>query len=312
MRGPGADGSWDGCHKQFPELTIAGADDYLIKPLDPDDLQVRLIAAARVTSLHRQLGNQQTELEGLNHRLTETNEELRDLDRLKDEFVELVSHELRTPLTSITGYVSALQRGRAGVVPTEQRELLSIVERNAHRLVQMVNDLLLAAQAGAGKLQLEPELLELGAVVRQAVESARPRAEEQRVGLDLSVSAARVFADHARLVQVVDNLVSNAIKFSPAGGTVDVLASSEGSRAVIEVRDEGIGIPLVEQGHLFQRFFRASTATSREIQGFGLGLSIVKTIVDLHEGTIEVSSREGVGTTFIVTLPLALAEEKSL
>ncbi|MGI8607092.1 MAG: sensor histidine kinase, partial [Gaiellaceae bacterium] len=273
-------------------------------------LQIRLIAAARVASLHGQLAEQRTELEGLNHRLADTNEELRNLDRLKDEFVALVSHELRTPLTSIAGYVNALQRGRAGVVPPQQRELLSIVDRNAQRLTRVVSDLLLGATADAGKLQLEREPLEVGAVVRQAVESARPRAAEQRVRLELFLSEpAHVFADHARLLQVFDNLFSNAIKFSPAGGTVDVHVSSAGSSAAIEVRDEGIGIPHAEQEHLFRRFFRASTATSREIPGSGLGLNIAKTIVDLHEGTIEVRSREDIGTTFVVTLPLALAQE---
>ena len=118
-----------GARDQIVEGMQAGADDYLLKPLDPDDLQIRLIAAARVASLHGQLAEQRTELEGLNHRLADTNEELRNLDRLKDEFVALVSHELRTPLTSIAGYVNALQRGRAGVVPPQQRELLSIVDR---------------------------------------------------------------------------------------------------------------------------------------------------------------------------------------
>jgi signal transduction histidine kinase len=299
-----------GTRDQIVEGVEAGADDYLLKPLDPEDLQTRLIAAARVTSLHRTMARQQTELEALNSQLAETNEELRDLDRLKDEFVALVSHELRTPLTSIIGYVSALTRGRAGIVPTKQLEVLTIVDRNAQRLSRLVNDLLMAAQADAGELQLEAEPLELGTVVRQSVESARSRADDQRVLLMFSgADGTRVVADHGRLLQVFDNLVSNAIKFSPAGGTVDVRVSSEGGLAVIEVRDEGIGIPLAEQQLLFGRFFRASTATSREIQGTGLGLSIVKKIVELHQGTIEVSSREGVGTTFMVNLPLALSEE---
>jgi signal transduction histidine kinase len=299
-----------GSRDQIVEGVEAGADDYLLKPLDPDDLRTRLIAAARVTSLHRTLARQQTELETLNSQLAETNKELRHVDRLKDEFVALVSHELRTPLTSIIGYVSALKRGRAGIVPTKQLEVLTIVDRNAQRLSRLVSDLLTMAEADAGELQLETEPFELGAVVRQSVESARPHADDQRVVLALSCpDGMRVRADQGRLLQVFDNLVSNAIKFSRAGGTVDVGVSSEGDSAVITVRDEGIGIALAEQEHLFRRFFRASTATSREIQGTGLGLSIVKRIVELHQGTIEVSSREGVGTTFMVNLPLALSEE---
>jgi len=268
------------------------------------------LAAATAAFLVFHLAQHRARLAASNRRLAETNEELRDLDRLKDEFVALVSHELRTPLTSIIGYVSALQRGRAGVVPTAQRDLLSIVERNAHRLVSLVSDLLLAAKADAGKLRLEPELFELAPLVAQAVESARPRAEEQQVRLELSLSVTGlVYADRARLAQVFDNLLSNAIKFSPTGSTVHVLTSSHESEAAIEIRDEGIGIPPAEQGQLFQRFFRASTATSREIQGTGLGLSIVKTIVDLHGGSVQVKSREGAGTTFRVTLPHASAQE---
>ena len=259
-----------GARDQVVEGMSAGVDDYLIKPLDPDDLQARLIAAARVTSLHSQLVAQQTELVGLNRRLEESNDELRSLDQLKDEFVALVSHELRTPLTSIIGYINALERGKAGIVPVEQRKLLNIIDRNASRLVKLVNDLLLAAQADAGKLELEPAPIELAALVQQAVDSARPSAEEQGVRLELTLPGAdtvAVFADQLRITEVLDNLVSNAVKFSPSGGVVEIVVSSKGPSAVIEVTDEGIGIPLAEQGQLFRRFFRASTATSREIQG---------------------------------------------
>ena len=301
-----------GGQEDILEGMTAGADDYLIKPLDPGDLQARLVAAGRVTSLHHQLTHQRTELVSLNQTLEATNDELRDLDRLKNEFVALVSHELRTPLTSIIGYVSALQRGRAGVMPAEQAELLEVVERNARRLVRLVGDLLLAAKADEGMLQLDldPKSLDLGAVVDQAIESARPRAEEQHVSVELSVdNGARVVADQARLVQVFDNLITNAIKFSPAESTVSVHISNAGPNALIEIQDKGIGIPLAEQEQLFRRFFRASTATSREIQGSGLGLSIAKAIVDLHNGTIEITSGEAVGTTVVVTLPLAPAEE---
>lgn len=268
------------------------------------------IAAAVAAFLFGRLAEHRARLATSNENLTRSNAELRDLDRLKDEFVALVSHELRTPLTSIIGYISALQRGRAGVVSVEQRQLLDVAERNGQRLLRLIGDLLLAAKADAGALTLETESLDLGAIARQAVEAALPQAETQGVELTLSAGGALpLVGDPARLVQLLDNLISNAIKFTPAGGSVMVSLSADGSCAVLEVRDDGIGIPPGERARLFQRFFRASTATSREIPGTGLGLSIVKTIVELHEGSIECKDGDAGGTTFVVTLPLELAAE---
>lgn len=245
-----------------------------------------------------------------NEQLVRSNDELRDLDRLKDEFVALVSHELRTPLTSIIGYVSALKRGRAGALAPEQDQLLTVVERNAKRLVDLVSDLLTAAKADAGKLQLEPELVALDALIKDAVNSARPHADDKGIELRMTPTApTTVFADRMRLSQVLDNLISNGIKFTPAGGHVQIDLIANGPTASVTIKDNGIGIPEAEQDQLFRRFFRASTATSREIQGSGLGLSIVKTIIDLHGGTIGATSSEGAGTTFRVTIPLAPAED---
>ena len=248
-------------------------------------------------------------LAGSNRSLADSNDELRDLDRLKDEFVALVSHELRTPLTSIIGYVRLLVRGRAGPVPQEQQELLGVVERNALRLLRLIGDLLLAAKADAGKLKLEPEDLDLDVLVGECVESAQPAAQNRGITLDLQARGeVPVHGDRARIVQLLDNLISNAIKFSRDDGRVIVRVAAKGSAATIEVADSGIGIPADEQGRLFERFFRASSATGLEIQGSGLGLSVVKTIVELHGGTVEFSSDEH-GTTFVVTLPLAVRQE---
>jgi len=256
------------------------------------------------------LSQHRAHLAEANAKLAERNEELRELDRLKDEFVALVSHELRTPLTSIIGFVSVLQRGKAGVLDAKQRNVLGIVERNAQRLLRLVGDLLVAARADAGKLVLEPEPLDLAALAREAVESARPQAETQDVEVLLETTGSTpLFADRARMLQVLDNLLSNAIKFSSKGGVIRVSVTAEQMQARIRVHDDGIGIPADEQARLFSRFFRATTATSREIGGTGLGLSIVKTIVDLHAGTIAFSSHEGAGSTFTVTLPLSAEQE---
>ncbi|HEY7018178.1 MAG TPA: GAF domain-containing sensor histidine kinase [Gaiellaceae bacterium] len=236
--------------------------------------------------------------------LSRVNDELRALDRLKDEFVALVSHELRTPLTSVIGYVRALLEGHAGELSDEQTRLLKVVDRNASRLVTVVSDLLLVAQADAGRLTLELGQLELAGLAEQRLAAAEPQASQAGVELSLDASAAPlVRGDQLRLGQVLDNLVSNAIKFSETGGRVTVRVRTEADGALVEVADDGVGIPVEEQEQLFERFFRASSGGG--VPGSGLGLSVVKTLVELHGGTIELESAEGAGTTVRVRLPAA-------
>ncbi len=235
----------------------------------------------------------------------EQNERLRELDRLKDEFVALVSHELRTPLTSIRGYLELVLDGEAGDVSDEQRQFLAVVERNADRLLALVGDLLFLAQIEAGKLTLEVGAVDLGAIASESVDAARPQADDKDITLSLAVGPVPLLAgDGARIGQLVDNLVSNAIKFTPEGGRVDVRARARNGTAVIEVRDSGIGIPAEEQERLFERFFRSSNAAERQIPGTGLGLAISKAIVEAHGGAIAVKSEVDVGTTFKVSLPI--------
>jgi signal transduction histidine kinase len=238
------------------------------------------------------------------------NERLRELDGLKDEFVSLVSHELRTPLTSIRGYLELVLDGPAGSLTEEQNRFLRVVERNADRLLGLVGDLLFVAQVDAGRLPVEFSDLDLALVAAECVDGVRPTAEAK--GLELIVDAPPLAAkgDRGRLDQLLGNLISNAVKFTPEGGRVTVRVSAHDESAVIEVSDNGIGVPKAELDELFTRFFRSSTATENAIPGTGLGLVIAKAIAEAHGGQITVESREGVGTTFKVTLPLepALAE----
>ncbi len=233
------------------------------------------------------------------------NDQLRELDRVKDDFVASVSHELRTPLTSIRGYLELVLDGEAGDLTDEQHQFLSIVDRNADRLLRVVGDLLFVAQVDAGKIAIEKAPTDVDELVHQAVEAARPAATEQGVELELEVDGlGPLNADRARLAQVVDNLISNAVKFTPSGGRVEVRSVREGDLAVLEVTDTGIGISAEDQDRLFQRFFRTDEATQHAIQGTGLGLAIVQAIVEAHDGTISVASVPGAGTTFRVELPL--------
>jgi PAS domain S-box-containing protein len=232
------------------------------------------------------------------------NDRLRELDRLKDEFVAAVSHELRTPLTSILGYLE-LVLDDTERLDDQHREFLNVIERNANRLLRLVGDLLFVAQVEANKLTLARSELELDALVEECVEAAGPRAAEGGVTLGSETELEGALSgDPARLAQLVDNLISNAIKFTPAGGRVLVrLARSNGS-AVLEVEDTGMGISADEQAHLFERFYRTRSAGENAIPGTGLGLSIAQEIAQAHGGHIGVTSEEGVGTTFRVELPL--------
>jgi PAS domain S-box-containing protein len=235
-------------------------------------------------------------------------ERLRTLDRLKDELVASVSHELRTPMTSIQGYLDLLLEGAAGELNEEQRRHLLTVSRNSERLIRVVSDLLFVAQANAGKLDLSLGEVDLGELVLESAESARVPADTRGVRLEVAVDAVPPLqGDRVRLGQLLDNLISNAIKFTPPGGRVTVSVARRNDEAVLEVSDTGMGIPQAEQEHLFERFFRTKSATKRAIQGTGLGLSIVRTIAEGHGGTIGFESAEGEGTTFRVTLPLAVA-----
>ena len=172
--------------------------------------------------------------------LEDANEELRRAGRLKDEFLALVTHELRTPLTSITGFVDALLSGHAGELSEQQQGFLEIVARNAGRLAGLVNDLLLAAQLEAGKVELQLEEVDLGELAEQAVRSAEPHAERAGVRLELEPAAAvRVQGDRVRLAQVLDNLITNALKFTPEGGCVRVEVTAAGGTAEVAVADNG-------------------------------------------------------------------------
>jgi PAS domain S-box-containing protein len=233
------------------------------------------------------------------------NERLRELDRMKDEFVALVSHELRTPLTSIRGYLELLLEDAERFEQTHT-DWLSVIDRNSERLLRLVEDLLLKAQVNAGKVALTVKEIDVAAIVEHSVETGAPVATARGIALVSSAGPVPpVAADPVRHGQVIDNLISNALKFTPAGGRVEVRSSERNSRARIEIADTGTGISTAEQERLFERFYRTAQAQTDAIPGVGLGLSIAKAIVEAHGGTLSCESVEGAGTTFAIELPLA-------
>ena len=234
--------------------------------------------------------------------------------RIKDEFLATLSHELRTPLSAILGWTQILLKGQASGAIDQQRAI-QVIDRNARAQVQLIDDLLDLSRILAGKIRLDLQQVSLSDVVQAAIDSARPMAEAKDVRLRslLDSSRTRVSADSARLQQVVWNLLTNAIKFTPRGGQVQVLVQRINSHVELSVSDTGAGIPASFLPQVFDRFSQRDSSTTRTHGGLGLGLAICKQLVDLHAGTIRASSPgEGLGSTFVVDLPISLmqAEEE--
>jgi signal transduction histidine kinase len=229
-----------------------------------------------------------------------------EADRMKDEFVALISHDLRTPLTSIMGYTElVLDDDLEPKLDDERRSYLEVVSRSSARLLRLVDDLLFVARLQSGRLDLTPAPLDLCALARQAVGEAQRRAEAKGVELVFDGNGSvEVAADKGRLFQLLDNLVSNALKFTPEGGRIEVRVSRNGA-AVLEVSDTGIGFTAEEAARIFERFYRADNAIEGQVQGTGLGLFIAQAITEAHGGTISASPRDGGGAVFRIELPAA-------
>jgi signal transduction histidine kinase/CheY-like chemotaxis protein len=230
-------------------------------------------------------------------------QEAQEANRLKDEFLATVSHELRTPLTAILGWIHLLRTGRPG----QMARAIDTIERNAHAQARIVEDILDVSRIITGKLGLELEPVNLAEIVEAAVDTVRPTAEAK--GLEIKTTLAPLMGetagDPARLQQVVWNLLSNAIKFTPKGGRVEVRLEGDGAHLWLRVSDTGQGIRADFLPHVFERFRQADSAPTRAYGGLGLGLAIVRHLVDLHGGQVTAESQgEGQGATFVVVLPI--------
>jgi signal transduction histidine kinase len=265
----------------------------------------RLVGAAR--SREALLQAQAETLSRTSAQLAEQNDRLLELDRLKDDFIAVVSHELRTPLTSIAGYLDMALDPEEEPLPPAVEGYLRVVRRNVDRLIGLVGQLLFLTRADSHPLELDLRPLDLREVLHEAFETARPTAQAK--GIDLAVVAAEglppVLADRAELLRLLDNLASNAVRYTPSGGRVELRARREGERAVVEVADTGIGIAAHELPKIFKRFFRASSAVTNGIPGTGLGLAISQVVAEAHGTTITVESSLGNGSTFSARLPFA-------
>jgi signal transduction histidine kinase len=283
----------------FPRLslTIAAAAVMLLVALRQLAVQRELIAANRIAD---------EQAKELHHAVVE----LEDAQRMKDEFISVVSHELRTPLTSIRGYTELLLEEEFA---EEHRGFLKVIDRSSARLLSIVEDLLLVAQMQTGAVRLVLADFLLNAVIEQAGEAAQPLAASRNIVLKIATDPDLAMSgDASRMAQVLDNLISNALKYTPDSGKVSLTTTLSGENAVIEVADSGIGIPAAEQDQIFDRFFRTSNAQLAEIPGTGLGLVVTRGIVEAHGGTLDFESTEGIGTTFRIVMPLLQAPQVAL
>lgn len=231
----------------------------------------------------------------------------REIDQMKNEFVSTVSHELRTPLTSIKGYVDLILDGDAGEINEIQEEFLGIVKENSDRLVDMINDMLDISRIESGRIRLKVEPVNLADSIEGAVDSFRAVLNQtgRTVKTRIPDNLPLVAVDRDRVGQVLINFISNALKYSPAGGDVTIAAKRTDGSVQVSVADKGMGISREDQKKLFTKFYRVDSAMTREIGGTGLGLSIAKSIIELLGGTVSVRSKLGEGSTFSFTLPVA-------
>ncbi len=234
---------------------------------------------------------------------------VQEANRVKDEFLATLSHELRTPLNAILGYSRMMRMGI--LAPSKQTRAIETIERNATSLTQIVEDVLDVSRIISGKMRLAVQPVDLVAVVRQSLEAVRPAAESKQIRVEsaFAVDALQASADPDRLQQVLWNILSNAVKFTPTGGRVGVSIDRDDDRIEIAIKDNGIGIAPAFLPHVFERFRQEESGTNREQGGLGIGLSISRELVEMHGGRIYVESAGvGQGSTFRILLPTTMAQ----
>ncbi len=260
--------------------------------------------------LERQLVQDRNELRLMRRNLAQANEELQSLNRLKSLFLSMAAHDLRAPLSAIFGYAELLRVQLSEEMPDEGRVFLSIITTQIDRMNRLIADLLDLDQIEQGAFQVSLRPCDLKPILREITELMKEPARRGQITLSLKLPQPPVplYADPERLRQIFYNLLSNAIKYTGPGGTVDVVAQLDGDFGVVQVIDTGRGMNEAEQQQLFQIYYRTEEARGSEVKGTGLGLFIVKNLVEAHKGHVEVESEPGRGTAFSVRLPLAAGD----
>ena len=269
----------------------AGAKDFISKPFDLAEVLTRVRNMLEVRQLHLKTTNNSKVLE-------QTVARLEEVERLKIGFLSTVSHELRTPLTSIRGALGLLASGALGTLSDDSVEVVAIAERNALRLMALINDILDLERLDTGKIELQFARVSAESVVRRAIDSVATFAQEHGITIEASEVSSTIWADADRIVQVLVNLLSNAVKFSQAAGLVTIAVRPGESWVEFSVTDQGRGVPVAYRQAIFERFRQVDASDARDKGGTGLGLAICRSIIDQHGGTIGVESEERGGSTF--------------
>ncbi len=238
------------------------------------------------------------------HQLSFALEEVQKISRRKTDFVSSVSHELRTPLTSIKGYASILLAGKLGLIPQEVHRRLEKINQHADELVQFVNNLLDISRLESGRVTMKQEPCDLNKIIAEANDVLAVLMKEKEIEFSVNVAkdSAGVFADSDQIKRVFINLINNAIKYTPAKGKISVRTKGLDKSIQVDIADTGCGIPKEAQARLFQEFYRVDTEINQQVKGTGLGLVLVKNIIEAHNGKIWVQSKAGCGSTFSFTL----------
>lgn len=264
-----------------------------------------------ITTSYDALQEKNRQLEEKNAQLEETNDRLRELDKLKSNFLATVSHELRTPLTSVIGYSEMLLEGMAGPLRDEQREYVTTIMEKGESLLHLISGILDISKIEKGVQEIVRQRVRPETIVDSAVSTVRPQAQKKDLQIEIQVNTdvPDVYVDVYKIRQVLINLLGNAVKFTPSGGTVTVAVDrgealpNAAETVRFEVRDTGIGIPPDKLPRVFEVFFQVDNTSTREYGGTGLGLAIVKNFVESHGGEVGVTSKLGAGSTFTFTLP---------
>jgi signal transduction histidine kinase len=297
------------------EMTVGyamGAIDFIVAPVVPAALRGKVSLFADLFAKTQELVERARRLRIAAARASdvlamqrEMLDRMEELSRTKSDFVSKISHELRSPLTSVIGYVELLIDGDPGVPTDDQSRMLAIIDRNSRRLLALIEDLLTMSRVEAGLFELSVAPVDLAEIVASVCETTAPAVAKAALELVVDLGAdLQLIGDREQLERALLNLVANSVKFTSPRGRVAITTQIYGDEIALSVRDTGSGIALEEQEHLFTRFFRATRSQEQEVPGTGLGLYIVKQIVDLHGGTIAVESTPS-GSTFTMQLPIA-------
>ena len=292
------------------EAMKRGASDYLTKPLNLEEMFVRLQKVLEEKQRFVKLRDFAAQLE-------KANQDLKRIDEMKSEFVSIASHELRTPLASIKNAVQLILQGKTGEINENQKKFLSMADRNISRLTNILNSLLDLSRIESGKIDMKIEELDPRALIEFILSSLKPQADGKSAQLKIEIGKKlpSVYGDREKVEQILTNLVGNAIKFTPEGGEISVSAQPSprgGNKLAISVRDSGIGISEDQQEKIFEKFHQVEGSLHRSVSGTGLGLAITKGLVEAHHGEIWVESEIGKGSTFTFTLPISEGERRDL